>query len=66
MQPNKDIALMVDAFCLSFIANKINIYNMITNTMEIEEKYQEILQDVSEFYHKNPNGVLVIRGATAT
>ncbi|AHB41539.1 hypothetical protein P148_SR1C00001G0749 [candidate division SR1 bacterium RAAC1_SR1_1] len=34
--------------------------------MEIEEKYQEILQDVSEFYHKNPNGVLVIRGATAT
>ena len=39
---------------------------MITNTMEIEEKYQEILQDVSEFYHKNPNGVLVIRGATAT
>jgi tRNA dimethylallyltransferase len=34
--------------------------------MEIEDKYQEILQDVSDFYHKNPNGALIIRGATAT
>lgn len=34
--------------------------------MEIEDKYTEITQDVSDFYDKNPNGVLVIRGATAT
>jgi len=34
--------------------------------VEIEEKYNEILQDVSEFYDKNPNGVVIIRGATAT
>ncbi len=34
--------------------------------VEIEEKYQEILQDVSDFYDKNPNWALVIRGATAT
>ena len=34
--------------------------------MEIEEKYQEILQDVSTFYDKNPNWAVVIRGATAT
>lgn len=34
--------------------------------MEIEEKYSEILQDVSQFYDKNPNGIIVIRGATAT
>lgn len=33
---------------------------------EIEEIYPEILQDVSEFWSKNPNGILVIRGATAT
>lgn len=34
--------------------------------VEIEQKYNEILQDVSEFYNKNPNGVVIIRGATAT
>lgn len=34
--------------------------------VEIEEIYSEILQDVSEFWDKNPNWVLVIRGATAT
>lgn len=34
--------------------------------VEIEQKYDEILQDVSEFYNKNPNGVVIIRGATAT
>jgi len=34
--------------------------------MEIEEKYNEILQDVSDFRKKTPNWVLVIRWATAT
>ncbi|MDD3262887.1 MAG: tRNA (adenosine(37)-N6)-dimethylallyltransferase MiaA [Candidatus Absconditabacteria bacterium] len=33
---------------------------------EIEDKYTDILQDVSAFWNKNPNGILVIRGATAT
>jgi len=56
----------MDEFYLFFISKKLNIYNMITNTMEIEDKYPEILQDVSNFYSKNPNGILVIRGATAT